>query len=96
MRDAAPRAHPIDVSRTDLAHVAETVAMLERSGEQIRHRGECDMRMRPDVDSLARLELRRPHVIEEDERAHHLTALGRQYSAHDEAPEITLPRIHQL
>jgi hypothetical protein len=54
------------------------------------------MRMRPHVDPVTRLELRRTHVIEENEWAHHLTPLGRQHSAYHEAPKITLPRIDQL
>jgi hypothetical protein len=35
-------------------------------------------------------------MIEENERADHLTPFGRQHSAHDKAAEISLPRIHTL
>jgi hypothetical protein len=45
---------------------------------------------------MTRLELRGTDVIKENERAHHLPSFGGQHSAHDEAAEITLPRIHQL
>src|ERR1700727_36604 len=96
MRDTVAGGHLVDVTGTDLATVAETVAMLERARKQISHRGECNMRMRPHVDPVTRLELRRTHVIEENEWAHHLTPLGRQHSAYHEAPKITLPRIDQL
>jgi hypothetical protein len=52
------------------------------------------MRMGPYVDSMTRLELRRTHVIEEDEWAHHLAPRGGQYSAHNETAKVALPRIH--
>jgi hypothetical protein len=52
--------------------------------------------MRPHVNSLSRRELSRTQVIKENERAHHLTPLGRQYSAYDKAAQIALPRIHTL
>ena len=52
--------------------------------------------MRPHVDPVTRLKLRRTHVIEENERPHHLASFGGQHPAHKEAAEITLPRLNQL
>jgi hypothetical protein len=46
------------------------------------------------VDSMTRLELRRTHVIEENEWAHHLASRGGQYSTHNETAKVALPRIH--
>jgi hypothetical protein len=54
------------------------------------------MGMRPHVNSLSRCELRRTQVIKENERAHHLTPLGGQHSAHGKTAQIALPRIHTL
>ena len=53
------------------------------------------MRMRPDVDvpREARLEPRRPHVVEEDERAHHPVRMERQHPAHLETPKILAPLV---
>ena len=39
--------------------------------EQIGHRRQRDVRMRPHVDAVPRREVGRPHVIEEDERPDH-------------------------
>src|SRR6202040_3250423 len=52
---------------------AEAVAMLEleHTCEQIGNRGERDVRVWPHVDPMTRRELLRPHVVEENERAHH-------------------------
>ena len=44
--------------------------------------------MRPDVDSVARSEVRRTHVIEENERTHPLAFLGRQHPAHLEFTQV--------
>ncbi len=70
--------------------------MLEGAGEQVRDRRECDMGMRPHVNSLSRCELSRTQVIEENERANHLAPLCGQHSAYDKAAQIALPRIYTL
>ncbi len=46
------------------------------------------MRMRAHVDPLPRGEAHRPHLIEEDERAHHLPPAMGQGAAHLEAAEV--------
>ncbi|MEO7205612.1 MAG: hypothetical protein ABI356_03030 [Steroidobacteraceae bacterium] len=46
------------------------------------------------VNSMSRLELRRAHVIKENEWADHLPSCGGLHAAHDEAAEIALPRFH--
>jgi hypothetical protein len=42
--------------------------MIDRPGEQIGDGGEIDVRVRADVYAFARRQMRRPHLIEEDER----------------------------
>jgi hypothetical protein len=44
------------------------------------------------VDPVAEQELRRAHLVEEDERPDHLPAVGRQRPADLEAAEVTRPR----
>ena len=43
--------------------------MHDLAVEQIRHRGQPDMRVRTDVDAVAGAELGRPEVVKEDERS---------------------------
>src|SRR5918992_1240057 len=82
MHDAAPRDHPVDVARADrLAH-AQAVLGKDPALEEIGHRGKADVRMRPHVESASRRHGDRPHLVEENERAH-CAALGRrQRTAH--------------
>ena len=47
---------------------AEAVAMDDLALEQVGHRREADVRVRPHVHARARRQLDRPHVVEEDER----------------------------
>jgi hypothetical protein len=53
------------------------------------------MRMRADIDSMPRLELRGSKMIEKNERPYHGLRLRRQYAAHAESTQIALPRIDQ-
>ena len=69
---------------------------LEHTCEQIGNRGERDVRVRAHVDPMTRRELLRPHVIEENEWAHHLVSCCRKDAAHDQAAQIALARTHQL
>jgi hypothetical protein len=96
MRYTASGRHPIHIPGTNLAHRAQTIAMFERTREQICHRGERDMRMGPHVDAMIRFELDWAHVIEEDEGTHHLASLERQYPAHDKTAQVALPGVDQL
>ena len=68
MHDAATRHHPVYVAGRNALHAAETVAMQDAAFEQVRDGRKPDMRMRTHVDAASRREIRRPHVIEKDER----------------------------
>jgi hypothetical protein len=55
------------------------------------------MGMREYVNTLAGGEVDRAHVIEEDERTHHLAPVVWQYAAdHEPASQVALPGIDQL
>ena len=69
MGDAVAGGHQIDRARLDRREGAERIAMVDRAGEQIGDGGEVDVRVRPHVDALAGRQLRRAHLVEEDERA---------------------------
>lgn len=56
--------------------------------EQIGDGREPDMRMRADVDTATGEELRRTHLIEENEGADHLPFCRRQRAAHLEPAEV--------
>ena len=88
VRDPAARRHPVDVARPDRLHRAEAVAVEDLAVEEIRHRREPDVRMRPHVEPLARREARRPHVVEEDERPDHLLRDRRQHAPDGEAADV--------
>lgn len=59
--------------------------MHDGAVEQVRHGREVDVRVRPHGHLL---DIGRPHMIEERERADHLLADGRQHAADREAAEI--------
>ena len=71
MGDPPSGGHPVHVARSDRLQRAEAVAMDDLPGEQVGHGGEPDVRVRTDVQSPAGRERRRPHPVEEDERADH-------------------------
>jgi hypothetical protein len=50
------------------------------------------MGMRPHIQSFAKQEFSRPHLIEKDERPHHLTLRRGKGAAHLEATEIARTR----
>ena len=70
--------------------------MLERARKKIGDGGQGNVRMRPYVDAVSRLELSRSHMVKKDERAHHGVARGGKDSPDDEAAQIALPRIDQV
>ncbi len=92
MGDAAPGGHPVDVARQDDLARADAVLVQDRSAEEIGDGSETDMRMRPDIDALARGEAGRSHLVQEDERADHLSFGDRQDAGDFEAAEIASPR----
>ena len=59
--------------------------MHDLAVEQIGHRGEPDVRMRPHVEAVAGLEYGRAEMIEEHERADHARLRRRQRAPHREA-----------
>src|SRR5438445_12541786 len=67
---------------------SDAVAVLDRTLEQIRHRRQIDVRMRPDVHPLAGREPRRPELVDEDERPHHRPLLARQRAMDLEPAEV--------
>src|SRR5262249_6882955 len=87
-----PGLHPVDVAGLDGGEGAEAVAVHDLAVEQIAHRGEPDVRMRPHVDALARAKLGRPEMVEEDERPDH-APLGRgQRAPHGEIAKVDRAR----
>ncbi len=89
MRHAVPGDHPVDLARVDHLVGAERVPVLEPAAIEIGHGRQPDMRMRAHVDTVPGQEVRRPHLVEEDERPHHLPLWRWQSAAHLEAAEIT-------
>src|SRR5690606_29536849 len=81
MRDAAPGDHPVQRAGPDDLVGAGAVAVMEVALEKVGDRAEADMRMRPHVHALTGQKLRRPGLIEEDERTDHLAFRCRQGAA---------------
>ena len=74
MYNAAAGCHPVDFAGLDCHRGAKAVAMHDLAVEQISDCCESDMRMRPDVETIAGAEFSRAKMIEEDERADHSRA----------------------
>src|SRR5579863_2090734 len=73
--DAASGGHPVDLFRPDNLFYRRRVAVHDFAVEQIRHRRQADVRVRPHV-AIAREALPQNHrteVIEKNERSHHMT-----------------------
>ena len=62
--------------------------MEDAAGEQVRDGREPDVRMGPYVHALAGRQRHRPEVIEEDERADGLAAVGGQHPPDGERAEV--------
>jgi hypothetical protein len=62
--------------------------MYNLSIEKIGNRRKADMRVRPDVNPLPRVELHRAHVIEKDERSDHPPPRRRQGATHGKTTDI--------
>ena len=77
---------------------AERVAVIDRAGEQVRHRREADVRVRAHVHAGAgrEMERRAAHVIEEHERAEVPARRGRQDALDGESTEISRARLDDL
>ena len=61
--------------------------------EQVSNGREPNMRVRPNLDALARRKFSRSHVIEENEGAHHLAFPGREHPAHRESTQVFRLRL---
>ena len=88
MDDAGSRGHQIDRPRRDPRIGAQRVAMLERAVEQVGDGRQPDMRVRAHVDPAAGRQMRRPHLVEEDERPHHGALAMRQGAVDLEPAQI--------
>ena len=93
--DAAPRHHPVDRARQNDLVRAQAVAVLELAAEEVGDRRKADMGMRADVDALARDELHRSHLVEEDERPDHLPLRRGKRAANLEVADVARPRHDQ-
>ena len=92
VRDAVAGGHQIDRAGLDPREGAERIAMVDRAGEQIGHGRQVDVRVRAHVDAGADVEMRRPHLVEEDERADHLVRFGRERAVDLEPAQIVRGR----
>ena len=88
MRDAVAGGHEIDRARLDPREGAERITVIDRAPEQISDGGEVDVRVGADVDPGAGIEVRRAHLIEEDEGADHRAWARGQGAVDLEAAEI--------
>jgi hypothetical protein len=79
--DAASGGHPVDVTRPNGLVRSEAVAVNALAVEQVGHRREADMRMRPHINALPRSEIRGRHVIKEDEQADQALRRRRQHAS---------------
>ena len=66
-----PGGHQVDRARLDHLVRPDAVAMLDRAFEQIGHRSEVDVRVRPNVHALAGGQPRRAELVDEDEGPDH-------------------------
>ena len=79
------RRHPVDVARHgSAARLPRLSRCMISPLEQVGDGGEADMRVRPHVEAVSRLEFHRPHLIEEDEGPDHVALRERQHAAHFE------------
>lgn len=96
MDDAGARRHQVHRAGLDHHLGAERITVADRAFEQIGDGGQVDVRMRPHVDPLARRQMRRPHLVEEQERADHGALTVRQSAMHLEAAQIMRGRRERL
>ena len=81
MDDARSGVHPRDRACLDGSAIAEIVRVKRRAREKVGERGEVGVRVRRDLDALARRETDRAEVIEEHEWPDHRTLARRQQAA---------------
>src|SRR4051812_20572159 len=90
MSDPAAGRHPVDLARMNCFLRAHTVAMHDLAFEQVRDRGQPDMRMRTNIRCAGNAggEARRAYVVEEDKGPHHLVGAIRQDPSDLETTEV--------
>ncbi len=70
--NTSPGNHPVQLAGTDDLVGPGAVAVMKFAAIEVSNGAEANMRMRPHIDALSSQEFRRPDLIEEDERSHHL------------------------
>jgi hypothetical protein len=80
VHDSAARAHPVDGTGLNALDGSEAIAVHYRPVEQVGHRGQTNVRMRPDIDIHAGLELHWTEMIKKHEGPHGTTCQGGQQS----------------
>src|SRR5690606_7347827 len=84
MHNTAPGCHPVHITRLDSLDNTQTIPVQNRTLVKVSDGREANVRMRTDIQPMAQSETLRPHLIEEDERAHHPTLPGGQGAPHRE------------
>ena len=82
MDDARTGRHPADFTGAEGLHLTETVPVNDLPIDQVGHGRKADMGMRSHVETLARIEHRGTHLVEEDKGADHSPMPGGQYAPH--------------
>ncbi len=88
MDDAVTGDHQVDVAGRDHRRGAERIAVHDVAFEQVGHGRQVDVRMRADIDALARAEVGRPHMVEEDPRPDHAMLGERQDAANVKPAQV--------
>lgn len=95
MGDAAPSDHPVQRAGADDLVRPGAVLVMEIAAEQVGYGAEADMRVRPDVDTLAGQQLGRTGLVEEDKRPDHLSSRRRQGAPDLKAAKVAGARNDQ-
>ena len=88
MHDAATRGHEVNRPGLNRLHIPQAVPMNNFTFEQLGHGRKADVRMRPHLDTLIGRKFCRPHMIEENKRAHHSTLTRGQYATDAKSTEV--------
>ena len=91
MDNTLARRHPVQFARCDLLFRSEAVAVKHLSVKQPSDSRKPDMRVRPDILTLAGLHRDGAKLIKEDKRSHHLTLTRWQRTAHFKISNIAHP-----
>src|SRR5207244_11438132 len=84
MHDSRPGRHPVDVAGLDPLYRSEAVTVSHGAIEQIRHRGQPDVRMGSHVGSAPGLESNWAEGREADERPTRFDPVRKQLPTHSE------------